>query len=113
MLNINFPVNEYFKKNAMKVAIVNIQDRKPSAKFDNAEDVKNYPKLVQVGILSTADGTNQGQMLSFKLKQTTGLSLGQQIDFNNPKVSIVNAGGRVWGRYCNQLSVKGDRINVG
>lgn len=97
----------------MKVAIVNIEERQPSTKYDNSEDIKAYPRLVRVGIISTNDGTNQGQMLSFKLKNVEDLTLGQQLDFSNPKVSIANVRGRVWGKYCNNLSIKGDKINAG
>lgn len=113
MLKIDFPVMEFLQKMQAKVAIVNISKRTASQKFDNSEDVKNYPILVNVGIIKTIDGQNQGEMLAVKLKSSDGLQLGQQLDFSDPKVQIVNSHGRVWGKYNNRLAIKGDKINFG
>lgn len=113
MLRIDFPFLSFMKENEVKLAVVNIAKRTVSKKFDNSEDVKAYPILVNCGIVSTVDGTNEGEMLSLKLKSSDGLQLGQQIDFTDPKVKIENVHARVWGQYNNRLSVKGDKINFG
>lgn len=113
MLKIDFPIMSFLQEMGAKVAIVNISKRTASEKYDNAEDVKNYPVLVNMGIIQTVDGQNQGEMLVVKLKSSEGLQLGQQLDFSDPKVKIENVHGRVWGKYCNRLSIKGDKIHFG